>query len=335
MDDKIYGIEDKILGGLYGVFVGDALGVTYEFMSAKNIPDIDLKIRGGGYFNLSVGQVSDDSEMTILVLNAIASIINLDVNDFLKKYQPTIINKYRWWYNTNPPDIGNTIRRSISSKDMVETAKTKNFGSISNGVLMRIYPIAVYGTCKNLNDKDLHKLVRLECDVTHPNDLVVDVAYLYCIIVKMILNNYSIQYIKDNICNYTTNEVIKSLIKDANLYPEPITLNGKKIMTDDAKFMGYMGIALQNTLYELFNGYSFDASIQNIIKRGGDTDTNGAIAGGILGAYYGKANIKKKWIKSVVGAKYSRIIDFPSLSVKASDKFMSHVIRVTPVKNTV
>ena len=51
--------------------------------------------------------------------------------------------------------------------------------------------------------------------------------------------------------------------------------------------------------YELINGTSFYQSMINIIKRGGDTDTNACIAGALLGAYYGSKNIPERWKKQI------------------------------------
>lgn len=37
-----------------------------------------------------------------------------------------------------------------------------------------------------------------------------------------------------------------------------------------------------------------------MISKGGDTDTNAAIVGGLLGAAWGISNIKEHWIKTVI-----------------------------------
>lgn len=45
------------------------------------------------------------------------------------------------------------------------------------------------------------------------------------------------------------------------------------------RMVGYLGMALQTAYYELLNGSSFEQSLVDIMERGGDTDTNGCIAG--------------------------------------------------------
>lgn len=49
--------------------------------------------------------------------------------------------------------------------------------------------------------------------------------------------------------------------------------------TDSTRFMSYLGIALQNAYHELLCGASFDTSLVNVIKRGGETAVNAGVAG--------------------------------------------------------
>ena len=52
--------------------------------------------------------------------------------------------------------------------------------------------------------------------------------------------------------------------------------------------------------YYLKKQDSYEDSIRNILSRGGDTDTNAAIVGGLLGAYYGIHRINQNWIEKVI-----------------------------------
>lgn len=320
-------MDNKIRGGLFGVFVGDALGVTYEFLPSKKISYKKLEILGGGHFNLCAGQISDDSEMTILSLILISDFIGLSYENIKKDYQSKMVNMYRLWYSTNPPDIGNTIRKAISTPDVINVAQKYNSNSQSNGVLMRIYPLAMMCTISNYDINQIKELTKLECNITHPNELVHELTIIYCYLVKLVLENYALPFIKDKLLNVTTNPTALEFINSSFKKPEPIKLGTKKIMTDDSTYMGYIGVAFQNTLYELFNGYSYDSSISSIIKRGGDTDTNAAIAGAILGAYYGYNNINKKWINDLKMSEYRRIEDYPFLSINNAKKILDEIIK--------
>jgi len=61
---------------------------------------------------------------------------------------------------------------------------------------------------------------------------------------------------------------------------------------------------------------------------GGDTDTNGCIAGALLGAYYGYDKIPKEWIKSVDNPIYTvnRLKTYPDVNAKKFNKIINSLI---------
>jgi ADP-ribosylglycohydrolase len=54
-------------------------------------------------------------------------------------------------------------------------------------------------------------------------------------------------------------------------------------------------VALQNAFYELLHASSLETGVVTTVQRGGDTDTNAAIAGALLGAVYGRTAIPGQW----------------------------------------
>ena len=291
---------NRIKGMIYGVCVSDAAGIYYEFKERSIIIEPKDIIFGGGNFNLAKGQISDDSEMMLSLLSYVCENQTYD--------QKLVYKKYKKWYNSSPPDIGITIKNALTTKIASDT-------SLSNGVLMRISPIVLYGL--TFDDKTFKNIIQQECEITHKSQTVIDYAIIYCYILKYIIQGYSLEYIK----NFLIKLDIK-LINNSFLRPEPVELNNIELLNDDPKFMGYIGIALQNTIYELFNGSSFDTSITNIISRGGDTDTNGSIAGAILGAYYGYSNINKEWLFIIKSAVYERNKLYPEYNIKIIDNLL-------------
>lgn len=329
---------DKIRGVLYGVSIGDALGCRYEFTEnveaihalEQDMKGSHLEILGGGPFNLSKGQVSDDTEMTLCLLQSIATIGKYD--------QKNVALKYIEWFNSRPIDIGKTITKSLftrkpslSSDDMIRNSKELNYNSLSNGVLMRISPIAIYSL--KLNIQDMTSVINQECALTHPNGIIYDSAFAYCTAIKYLLKGTTLEKLQSKLlkkCCVTPR--VRITVTDSFKVPEPTYIIDemgieKYINTDDKKYQGYFGIALQNSFYELFNGKSFEESMINIIKRGGDTDTNCAIAGGILGAYYGFNKLNKNWIDTIKNAKYDRITKYPWLSVSTIDKNINQLLK--------
>ena len=60
--------EDKRIGMILGLAVGDALGSTYEFCSPEDVPEGPLEIVGGGWLYLDSGEITDDSALAKAVV---------------------------------------------------------------------------------------------------------------------------------------------------------------------------------------------------------------------------------------------------------------------------
>lgn len=324
--------NDNIKGAIWGILVGDSLGTRYEFMEsseAKSQLEKDLKLNnklqllGGGPFNLKPGQISDDSEMTLCLL--------LSIITYKKYNQSDVAINYIKWFKSSPVDIGLTISRalktrkeSLNYKDMIENSIAVNSSSLSNGVLMRIAPLGIYGMY--ISDTELKTYVDEECNLTHPNEIIKDAAFIYCIAIKYLLLNKSRKDVYEMCYNLIKTPRLKIVLADSKTKAEPIYLITKErdekfIYTDDKQFQGYVGIALQNAFYELLNGNTFYDSMIEIIKRGGDTDTNCAIAGGLLGAFYGYKNIDPDWVNLVKNT--DRGVDF--ISPSKTDEYIEKI----------
>lgn len=65
--------------------------------------------------------------------------------------------------------------------------------------------------------------------------------------------------------------------------------------------MGWLKIGFCYAFHYLWNQTPYDVALRDIILKGGDTDTNAAIVGGLLGAYYGLDGIPEEWVKKVMG----------------------------------
>lgn len=163
------------LGSVIGAFIGDALGAYIEFR--KDIPDPllreTLEMRGGGCFRVGPGQVTDDSELAMCLLNGLyesESDLNLD----------NIAKYYKSWFCSNPFDIGRTTSNALSpysnnlpkAKFSIQSSEQYNKQSESNGSFMRCSPLAVF--CRNLSDDDIRAAVTAECSMTHSNKAVQD-----------------------------------------------------------------------------------------------------------------------------------------------------------------
>lgn len=148
--------RDKIAGAVYGFAIGDAMGATTEFMSDKQIKSTFGKVTdiiGGGWLGLKAGEVTDDTQMSICVMNAIVT----SVTD--SGFREAVGREFIKWYESNPPDVGGQCARGI--KRLMGGGKLGYDGDArGNGSLMRALPCALTGNLKwNV----------IQGDLTHPN----------------------------------------------------------------------------------------------------------------------------------------------------------------------
>ncbi len=158
------GISNRALGAYLGFACGDALGATVEFMSPKKIKrlyGVHADIVGGGWLGLDAGQVTDDTQMSLALGQAI-----IDYPDWNIR---AVADNFVAWLESEPPDIGNTCRRGIERyRDHGELFGPPRDDEAGNGACMRNLPIVL----ATLNRPDRFETWSLEqCRLTHNNPL--------------------------------------------------------------------------------------------------------------------------------------------------------------------
>ena len=138
---------NKIAGAIYGFAIGDAMGATTEFMTEEQIKRKFGKVTdiiGGGWLNLKAGEVTDDTRMTMCVMNALMKTLHeKDKLGFL--FMLECRDEFIKWYKSKPKDIGNQCRVAISKYMMKEKrlGACPNDEALGNGSLMRAMPCAL------------------------------------------------------------------------------------------------------------------------------------------------------------------------------------------------
>ena len=154
-------IKDRLKGSLYGFAIGDAMGATTEFMTEAEIKSEYgelTDIVGGGWLDLMAGEVTDDTQMSICVMEVLMK------NDF-KNFKKDMADSFVAWYDTNPKDIGNQCRRAIAFYDETGNYIAEDDTALGNGSLMRAMPCALLNSEKSL------ELNFIQGDITHNNDI--------------------------------------------------------------------------------------------------------------------------------------------------------------------
>jgi ADP-ribosyl-[dinitrogen reductase] hydrolase len=260
----------------------EAAGARIEFMKKRFTEEeaIDaMHMVGFNSNGILEGQITDDSEMEISLLDAL-------IQGAEDEYFPIerIASNYIEWYHSEPFDIGQTTAIAIldakNAEDMLTNAYEYNFKSLSNGSLMRCVPIAVFGIHKS--NEIIYEMAMNESQLTHPNEIVGQITGIYCVVLASILRSR----IKNEVfvlnLDFQGNPEVMEWFKQGAELPNLDTY-------DAIHNEGFVKHAFVMFSYFLHNidSYSYEQAIKEVLKCGGDTDTNAKIIGNLFGAYYG------------------------------------------------
>lgn len=269
-------IQDKAIAAYLGLAIGDALGATVEFMTPNEIKvahDIHKDIIGGGWLRLKPGSVTDDTEMSLALGVALLSCEQVNAQ--------AIAEAFSEWMRGKPIDIGHTVRRGIMYyRNHGETSVPKNEFNAGNGACMRSLPIALATLGSDLDT--MIAASRVQAHITHHSDLS-DAGTEHVIrLVQMALEHYPISELEK-----FSNEFI-------TIYPQ--FKFDKKTINNPG---GFIVETIQAVLQAFYSTNDFESCLIDVVNRGGDADTTGAIAGILAGAYYGFQSIPKRWLKKL------------------------------------
>jgi ADP-ribosylglycohydrolase len=288
------GLLRRAHGCLLGQLAGDALGSLVEFESPASIlqkfPDGVRELTGGGRFGTIAGQPTDDSEMALMLARSVVAAGHYDPD--------AVASAYGYWYRSKPFDIRSTTRQALAPMsaaeqqpaallaDAVRTAA--NQASQANGSLVRISPLGIYGFA--LNPDDLAELARADSILTHPNVVCQEACAVYVVAVAhAIASSEGPELLYRFAVDWTRRAGRDESVLNALLAAE------REQPADFMRNQGWVLIALQNAFYQLIHAPDATEGIVATASAGGDTDTNAAIAGALLGAVHGRESLAQSW----------------------------------------
>lgn len=270
-------LRQQAQGAFVGLAVGDALGATVEFMSSDEIQQqfgIHKDIIGGGWLKLPKGQVTDDTTMTFALAEAILCAERIDAMDIAEGFSN--------WMKAKPIDIGNTVKRGIIHyRYSGDSCAPEGFYDAGNGACMRVLG-TVLATLWN-SDYDAIKASKLQAHITHNNPT--SDAGIECVT----------KLLRKLILGHDKFALQKSLL-DSFISDNPEFEFRKRHISNPS---GYIVHTLQAVLQAFFRHNSFEDILIDVVNRGGDADTTGAIAGMLCGAYYGLNRIPQRWLDAM------------------------------------
>ena len=270
-------LENRISGGLLGVAAGDALGATLEFMHPSVIArrfGVHREITGGGSFRWRPGQGTDDTDLTWAVLAAYRS--------GPYRLEEAAANMLEW-YHRRPRDIGGATARALGRLDRSGDPRTSgNTGerSCGNGSLMRCIPTPLARPDAEVRRRELTEISA----VTHAHVQCTDSCVAYGEIVDALLAGA---------------EVPEALARARRLDLHPkvrraLDIN-PRLPVESLHTSGYVIHSLGCAVWAIQQGLTFEEVIVALVNRGDDSDTTGAIAGGLVGVLQGADAIPLRW----------------------------------------
>lgn len=310
----------EIKSSLFGVAVGDALGVPVEFKNRHTIrenPVTDLI--GYGTYNLPAGTWSDDSSLTFCLAEALTQEFNL----------ATIGQNFVKWYYENywTPlgkvfDIGITTRQAISrfaKGEKPELAGGFNESENGNGSLMRILPLLFYIIDKPINER--YNITKKVSSITHGHTRSVIACFYYLEFAKQIFekkDKFEIyRNMQTEVLNHLTLESINT--SEIALFDRLLKLDIYNLEEDQIQSSGYVIHTIEASIWCLMTTENYKEAVLKAVNLGEDTDTTAAVTGGLVGLLYGFENIPENWLKQIV--KYKEI---ENLAERVNAKFFSH-----------
>jgi len=291
--------KSAAVGAVLGAFIGDALGAYIEFQNDIPPPLLaeTLTMPGGGHFALGQGQVTDDSELAMCLMKGL-----LEGNGKLN--MDAIAGYYSRWVGSSPFDIGITTGKALAplldgraTADVcIAAAEQHNGSSQSNGSLMRLTPLAVWA--HRLSPAQAARAARIEASMTHSNPTIQHANACYVLAISHLINRPGdIAGALKAATDYANTEGNEE-IKDWFLF---IASRGKM---PGSPQIGWAKIGFTHAFGHLMTKSRYEQALGETLGLGGDTDTNAAIVGGLVGAARGVEELPGGYVEKVVEYTY-------------------------------
>ena len=304
---------DRIRGLFAAFFLGDVLGSPHEFRcnrkliySGKVEHEAFLVTRFQGKKTLSVGQVTDDSEMTLALLRYLAE------HNFEYRGEE-VLKAYLDWANSGGWMLGKNTRALLKGVKTVKGYEKRmakilelpeDERSQSNGAMMRCTPLALlpydeYPPKEGAPARGYLIAVETDANLTNPHPIVVwcNRVYLYCL--RRCLRGDLGPEIFSDLKHFLRARQSRIPEEVSDVYFSIRNRRSKKVGAGGFREAG--PVADRNLTHQkgwclhglwcalrvLILPLDYPARIEELMVPGADTDTIAAIAGAMVGAMIG------------------------------------------------
>ncbi|SAL80445.1 crystallin [Caballeronia terrestris] len=298
------GCDDRRVGGLVGLLVGDALGVPYEFHSPDAIPARDLiEMTPPLSFSRAHPGVpsetwSDDGAQALALLASLQECGRFSLVDFADRL-------LRWEDDGYMAVDGHVFDIGIQTADALARLRdgvpVRESGGADewdngNGSLMRVLPLALW---HQGSDEELVRAAHLSSTPTHRHPRSQVACALYCLVARGYLTGESDPW---SMADERLHAIYEGWPNAEERKPftteiETVRRFGK---SEQPRGTGYVVDSLFSARSALREP-SFEDVAKAAISLGNDTDTTAAVACGLAGIKFGIGGIPTRWLEQLRG----------------------------------
>lgn len=289
--------KSRILGGLYGSLVGDALGVPVEFKPRSLRKDDPVTcMRAFGTHNQPAGTWSDDGS---LMLCATESLVErgFDTQEMGQRFVRWLDDSH-WSSHGCVFDIGNATHRALDQIALgtpAEEAGGRSESSNGNGSLMRILPVSLASLDCDLDVFD-DRIARASA-ITHAHDRSKLACMLHGLLVRALMHGESPA--AAHACAAGEFRTRYAAHPEFSNFSAPLNPDLGSEHESAIQSSGYVLHTLTASIWCLLTTISFSECVLKAVNLGDDTDTTGCVAGGLAGVFYGVDAIPAEWFAAL------------------------------------
>ncbi|MGH2528740.1 MAG: ADP-ribosylglycohydrolase family protein [Actinomycetota bacterium] len=280
-------VADRVVGSVLGLALGDALGAPFEFSRASEVPD-PVPALERRWMDLPPGSTTDDTAMARNLVRSLAARGGFDPKE--------LVARHLEWFRSNPPDVGSLTRRVLKrvdeGEDAFEAARAvwDERGpevSAGNGSVMYCAPL---GLAYANRPEELFEVAPQLSALTHYDErcgtAVLAVTSVAAALVRGEAPEDAVRAALLAVEDREGGEELEYLVEAAG--------GARRIDGPDQGFCLFTaGVALQS----LLGSGDYETEVRRVVSLGGDTDTNAAVAGALVGTRVGEAGLPAEWLE--------------------------------------
>ena len=290
----------QISGGVWGLLIGDALGVPYEFNAPEKLPpraQIEFEPPASfrrTYQGIAPGTWSDDGAGALALLDSLLDCGQLDLNDFALRLQAWR-DHGQYAVGGQVFDIGVTTAaalRAFARGEVARESGPRDQNSNGNGSLMRVLPLALW---HQGDDGELVRDAMEQSLVTHGHLRAQLCCALYCLWARYLAAGETDAW---RAATSTLREVLSAQREDG--WKTELKFGVRPDEAPGGTGSGYVVDALHSSRL-VMGEVDYENVVKSAVMLGHDTDTTACIAGGVAGVRGGANEIPARWRENLRG----------------------------------